>query len=235
MIKPLTYLYQYFLYIKKKYLDYLYSMVNKYKLVNPYIKGEFETKMDAKNSLDAAKVFYKNLSEHFNNNVPSFYFTIQKGGSGKGKFYHFEVNEKKSGDEVNYSIQPFEIKDEVEAVEQFVKNFDKFKSRFNGETKVGGSQNRSSRSRTSKRKTSKRGSRRKNESPSSESSESESYNFYREAKSYIPVTNQPLYYMYYDPLFYNVESVFLPTYNPYLYPYVEFNTMPYSYRPALYY
>ena len=44
-------------------------MGNKYKLVNPYIKGEFETKLKAKNSIEAAKSFYNNLSEHFNNNV----------------------------------------------------------------------------------------------------------------------------------------------------------------------
>ena len=191
-------------------------MVNKYKLVNPYIKGEFETKLDAKNSLDAAKVFYKNLSEHFNNNVPTFYFTIQKGGSGKGKFYHFEVKEKKTEDEVNYSIQPFEIKDEQKAVEQFVENFDKFKGRFNGGAKKG-------RKSAGKRK----GSKRRNDS---DSEGSDSYDFYREAKSYVPVTNQPLYYMYYDPLFYDVESVFLPTYYAYTYPYIEYNTIPYRFR-----
>ena len=62
-------------------------MVNTYKLVNPYIRGEFETKIKTKNSVDAAKKFYNALSEHFNNSVPKFYFTIQKGGSSKGKFY----------------------------------------------------------------------------------------------------------------------------------------------------
>ena len=39
-------------------------MVNKYKLINPYIKGEFESKINASNSLSAAKTFYKSLSEH---------------------------------------------------------------------------------------------------------------------------------------------------------------------------
>ena len=52
-------------------------MVNTYKLINPYIKGTFESKLEANNSIEAAKTFYKNLSEHFNNNVPKFYFTIQ--------------------------------------------------------------------------------------------------------------------------------------------------------------
>ena len=76
-------------------------MSNKYKLVNPYIKGEFETKLSAKNSLEAGKAFYKALSEHFSNNVPTFYFTIQKGGSKQKKFYHFRVKEKKLNDSVD--------------------------------------------------------------------------------------------------------------------------------------
>ena len=45
----------------------------------------------------AARKLYKKLSEHFNNSVPKFYFTIQKGGSGKGKFSHFIVKERKDG------------------------------------------------------------------------------------------------------------------------------------------
>jgi hypothetical protein len=184
-------------------------MVNKYKLVNPYIKGEFETKLDAKNSIDAAKIFYKNLSEHFNNNIPKYYFTIQKGGSGTGKFYHFEVKEKKSNDEVNYSIHPFEIKDGEKAIEQYVENFEKFKTRFNGGAR-----------KSSKRKSSKRKSRKDD----SESASEDSYDFYREAKSYVPVTSQPLYYMYYDPLVYRLDSVFLPSLYAYATPYSEIAT-----------
>ena len=53
-------------------------MVNTYRLINPHIKGEFKTSLKSKNSIEAGKKFYKNLSEHFNNNIPEFYFTIQK-------------------------------------------------------------------------------------------------------------------------------------------------------------
>jgi hypothetical protein len=186
-------------------------MVNKYKLVNPYIKGEFETKLNAKNSIEAAKTFYKNLSEHFNNNVPKFYFTIQKGGSGAGKFYHFQVNEKKTDDEVNYSIQPFEIKGESTAITQFVENFEKFKGRFNGGAK-----------KSSKKGSKKRRSRSKDSSDSDESEDS--YDFYREAKSYVPVASQPLYYMYYDPLVYRLDSIYIPTFYAYTPPYWEIAT-----------
>ena len=176
-------------------------MSNKYKLVNPYIKGEFETKLSAKNSIEAAKVFYKNLSEHFNNSVPTFYFTIQKGG--KGKFYHFKVKESKTENNVDFSIKPFEIKDEDKSMEAYMSNFNKFKGRYNGGAKRRGS-----------RKGSKKSSRKYDSS-------SDSDDFYRETKSYVPVTNQPIYYMYYDPLVYNVDSLFLPTWYPYISPFVE--------------
>jgi hypothetical protein len=185
-------------------------MSNKYKLVNPYIKGEFETKLDAKNSLEAAKSFYKNLSEHFSNNVPKFYFTIQKGGSGKGKFYHFEVKEKKVEDSVDFTIKPFEIKGEDEAMKQYLDNFDHFKGRYNGGAK---------KSRKGSRKSSRRSSRRASDEISSDSDD-----FYREAKSYVPTASSPFYYMYYDPLLYKVDSVFIPTYYAYVSAFSEINT-----------
>ena len=188
-------------------------MVNKYKLVNPYIKGEFESKIDASNSLEAAKTFYKNLSEHFNNNIPAYYFTVQKGGSGKGKFYHFEVKEQKNEEEVKYSIKPYKLKNEEKAIEQFVENFDTFKGRFNG--KGGAKKGRKSKP---KRRSSKRDS----------DSDSDSYDYYREATSYVPTTSQPLYYMYYDPLVYQLDYVYLPTLNAYVTPYIEYNTRPYT-------
>ncbi len=70
-------------------------MVNTYVLVNPYIEGSFEKSVKARNSIEAGKMLYSSLSEHFNNNVPKFLFTIQKGSSGKGKHYSFKVKENK--------------------------------------------------------------------------------------------------------------------------------------------
>ena len=51
---------------------------NTYKLVNPYVKGEFKKNIKAKNSIEAAKIFYKNLSEHFNNSIPKFTLVSKK-------------------------------------------------------------------------------------------------------------------------------------------------------------
>ncbi len=186
-------------------------MGNKYKLVNPYIKGEFETKLEAKNSIEAAKLFYNNLSEHFNNNVPNFYFTIQKGGNGKGKFYHFKVTEKKVDENVDFSIKPFEIQNEDKALKGYLENFEKFKGRYTGGAK-----------RKSSKKSSRKSSRKSSKHLDDISSESD--DFYRMASTYVPVSNQPIYYLYYDPLIYGVDSVFVPTFYAYATPHIELNT-----------
>ena len=96
-------------------------MSNTYRLVNPYIKGDFKSKVTAKNSVEAGKKLYKNLSEHFNNNIPKFYFTVYKGSKQGGKYYHFEVTEKKVNDEVNFSLRPYEVKNSSEQVTNFKK------------------------------------------------------------------------------------------------------------------
>jgi hypothetical protein len=190
-------------------------MVNTYKLVNPYIKGDFETKISSKNSLEAAKKFYGSLSEHFNNNVPKFYFTIQKGGTKS--FSHFEVSESRSNDEVDYSIRPYTIKGEEGAMNGFLKSFEGFKGRYNG--RKGSKKNRSSSKKGSKRNSNKR-TRSKNLYESIEDEQ----DFMEVSKSYIPTTTQPIYYWYYDPLVYKLNSVYIPTFYAYVTPYVEINS-----------
>lgn len=184
-------------------------MSNSYKLVNPYIKGEFQSKIKSNNSLTAAKKLYGSLSEHFNNNVPKFYFTIQKGG-GK-KFYHFEVTEVKKGDSVDFSIKPYSIKNSDKAIEEYLESFNAFKGRFNGGA------------RKSSRKSSKRSSRRSSRR-SSKRQDDDSDDFYRDAVVTVPVTSSPISYLYYDPLVYALDSIYIPTFYAYLSPYVELNT-----------
>jgi hypothetical protein len=190
-------------------------MSNTYRLVNPYIKGEFKTKMKAKNSIEAARSLYKNLSEHFNNNLPKFYFTLYKGNSNKGgKFYHFEISEKKINDEVNFSLESFEVKDENNLLTKFKDNLKQFKGRYDLEG--GAKKKRKSKKRKSKRRKSKRRS-------SSSSSDSESEDYYRRAQSYVPIINQPISYFYYDPQVYNLNTVHIPTFYAYVTPYIEIN------------
>jgi hypothetical protein len=102
-------------------------MVNSYILVNPHIEGAFNRRIKAQNSREASNNFYKSLSEHFNNSVPTFHFTIQKGSSGNGKLYHFEVKESRKKKEVTFSINPLNIQNEDESVQRFKKNLANFK------------------------------------------------------------------------------------------------------------
>ena len=77
--------------------------MTKFTLVNPYIQGSLTTETDNKSPLGAAKALYSKLSKHFKNNVPSYYFSIMDENETVS---HFHVTEKKSGKEVNYTIEP---------------------------------------------------------------------------------------------------------------------------------
>jgi hypothetical protein len=94
-------------------------MVQTYKLVNPHIDGDFSSKIKANNSKEAAEKFYTKLSEHFSNAVPEFHFSIQKGSSGTGKYYHFQVDEEREKDKVDFTIKQIDLKDEKASVEKF--------------------------------------------------------------------------------------------------------------------
>lgn len=173
-------------------------MVNTYVLVNPHIEGKFQSKIKAKNSLEAAHILYKNLSEHFNNSVPKFHFSVQKGSSGDGKLYHFQVKEDRNENEVNFKIEPMEIRDE-ESVTRFQSKLETFKAKFGQD---GG----------------KKKSKDKDDSDSDWDDSSD--DFYRRARSYVPAT-QPIYYWWYDPYVYRLDSVYIPTFYSYVVPYIE--------------
>jgi len=182
-------------------------MSNSYTLVNPFIQGDFKSTIKAKNSILAAKSFYKNLSEHFNNSIPKFYFSIQKGGSGNGKYYHFIVKEKKEkNDEVKFNVESYDLPKE-EAINIFKKNLSTFKNKFEqagGKTKKG----------------SKKGSKKARKLEDDDDLDS-SEDFYRRAQTYQPVVTPPLYYWWYDPGVYSLDSVFIPTFYSYVTPYVQ--------------
>ncbi len=180
-------------------------MVNTYLLVNPHIEGNFKSKIKAKNSNEAANIFYKNLSEHFNNSVPKFHFTIQKGSSGEGKFYHFQVKENRENNEVTFNVKPLAIKGEEEAIKRFQTKLENFKSKMNQD---GGKSKKSKKS--------------KDDSDSDSSDwDASPDDLYRRAKSYS--INQPIYYWWYDPFVYRLDSIYIPTFYSYVTPYIELN------------
>ena len=76
--------------------------MSKYILVNPWIHGKIKPTVSADNSIDAANKLYGRVSKLFNNNIPEFFFTIQKINKAKdiskGKatdYNHFKVTEKR--------------------------------------------------------------------------------------------------------------------------------------------
>ena len=178
-------------------------MANTYTLVNPHVSGSVHTEIKADNSLQAAKKAYKNLAKHFNNNIPKFYFTLQKGKKGTGKYYHFEVKERKDGENVNFSIQPYSIPgNEATAIKKFEKKLNAFKNKTS----------------------TKGGKRSKKHEDSSDSDYSDSDDlYYKRARRYIPTGpyTYPIYYWWYDPYVYNLNSFFVPTFYAPLSPYIE--------------
>ena len=79
-------------------------------------------------------------------------------------------------------------------------------------------------SRRSSRNSSRKSSRRRESDLEAFSNDFSEDDFYHQVSSYVPVTSQPISYLYYDPLIYNLDSVFVPTFFAYLSPYVEINT-----------
>lgn len=182
-------------------------MSNNYVLVNPYIQGEFKNTIKAKNSVDAARNFYKSLSEHFNNAVPKFYFTIQKGNSGNGKYYHFKVKESRKNDDVTFSLEPYEVAGGVN-IETFNGKLENFKNKI---AQSGGKKHKKS----------------KKHMDSSESSESDlsSSDDYKRVTRFS-VLDQPIYYWWYDPSIYRLESYYIPTFYTYVTPVIEISVSP---------
>ena len=104
-----------------------------YKLVNPYVLGKMNTTFTGKNQLEAATRAYNELSQYFNNDIPEFYFTMQKVssgskvGSGKNDEYlHFKVQEKKIDRKVDFKIKEVKIEKNSKQMGGFKKCLQKF-------------------------------------------------------------------------------------------------------------
>jgi hypothetical protein len=189
-------------------------MVNSYVLVNPYIDGSFKSKVKARNSQEAAKMLYTGLSEHFNNSVPAFHFTVQKGTSSKGKMYHFKVSEQREDDTVNFSIKPLTLKNEDAINNEFKGRLDEFKNKLNQD---GGKHK------------SKRHSKHHDSSDSSDSDSDSSSDYYRQARQNSYVPSYPFNHWWYDPFVYRLDSVYMPTFYSYSTPlYYELVSQPFS-------
>jgi hypothetical protein len=171
-------------------------MTNTYKLINPHIEGDLVTKIKAKNSVEAAKTLYTNLSEHFNNNLPSFNFTIQKGSSGKGKYYSFQTTEIKKGDDIKFSIKPITVTNQKKTYASMMDGINKFKKTID-----------------------MKGGELTKEDLDEILDDSDDY--YKRAASYVPVLNHPINFLFYDPLIYKLKNLFIPTFYNYITPFIS--------------
>ncbi len=210
-------------------------MVNTYVLVNPYIQGSFEKSIKAKNSIEAGKLLYNNLSEHFNNNIPKFLFTIQKGNSGNGKYYNFKVKEKKVDNEINFSIEPVTIKNEADSFKSFNVKLNEFKEK-NQITQDGGAKKKTKKKGSkSGKKTSKKPKKKASKTDDeddlfddidSDIADDSSDFDTKTVQRYVPTSTFPIYSYYYDPYVYRLNSVYIPTFYSYITPYISIQLNP---------
>lgn len=221
-------------------------MVNSYVLVNPYIEGSFEKTVKAKNSIEAGKILYTSLSEHFNNNVPKFLFTIQKGTSGKGKHYSFKVKEKKDQEdnEINFSIEPYNVKNEEIAYKGLQEKISEFRDKIlfqeGGAKKAAKGKKKASKKapKKSSKKAPKKKSTKKQDNFDEDLFDDDMYDYelkdvydddfddspkhnVKRVQRFVPTSSAPIYHWFYDPHLYRLNSVFVPTFYSYVTPYIE--------------
>lgn len=100
-----------------------------FEVINPIIIGTFKIKYNTKSALDAAKMFWNEMSKIVVNEMPKTYFTLR---DENGKLFHFKVSEKKNGKKmVDFMITPVDNIDK-KATDVIVQAFDKIKLQSGG-------------------------------------------------------------------------------------------------------
>lgn len=177
-----------------------------FKLVNPLILGQFNTEYKAESGIDAIGQFWKDLSTHITNNIPALYVTLKDEND---KLIHYKISEKiKEGLKIaDYTISEVDITMTDEENKEFLKNIEENERKLNDKInkQVGGVKkpNRS----------------RQNDSSSTSSVDSDEEDYYNFTR-YKRLT-QPISMWYYTPSIYRVGSVFVPTFNVPVVPYVK--------------
>lgn len=175
-----------------------------FKLVNPKIIGDFNDIVTANNKSDAADKTWMQLTKYITNNVPRFLFTLEDQESGL--LYNFQVDENPDGKIANYDITELDSKLTKSQIKSFKNQLAKIERKtqhlING---MYGGQRR----------------HRYHEDDSTTDSE-ELYDKIKLIKSIN--TPQPIVYWWYTPVlyeYYKLPSIYIPTFNPPLLPYVE--------------
>jgi len=179
--------------------------MTKFKLVNPVIVGKMNIKVEADNSLEAASKMWSDLGSHLVGNVPKTYITLR---DKKGDLYHFKVEEKIGrAKTAEYSISEVKVDLSKDKEEKFLKEVKKYEKKGNELVKEGGAvENKPKRDRS-----------KDSSSSSSFDSEDDDYYNFRRHRARL---NSPVNLLYYTPFIYGVDTVFFPTFNTVVAPYV---------------
>lgn len=179
-----------------------------FNLVNPLIVGSFNTDYRSETGLDAANQFWNDFSTHITGNLPNIYITLREEGSQN--LSHFKIGEKinKGSKTTEFTISEYNLNLTDAQSKKFLKGVEKYQNKVNAtiSRQTGG---------TIEKKPEKK--RYKDSSSSSSSSDSDDY--YNFGK-YRRLT-QPITMFYYTPSIYRVDSLFIPTFNVPLIPYVK--------------
>jgi len=174
-------------------------MSTQYKLINPYIKGTFDSDFSGNTPDKAALKCWNALSKHFANNVPKFGFTLQNVQTGG--MSHYTVKEDRDRGEVKYTIKKAQVEDKDEKILE--RQIEDIK---NDKMKGGKRKHR----------------RHSNDNDDDDSSSSSDYYKYNKYSYKYPIS-----WFWYNPQLYRYPSVFIPSFNipsavsSSWYPYVE--------------
>lgn len=176
--------------------------MGKYQLVNPVIIGTFSNTYNAKNSNDAAKQFWENLTsdnKYVNGNIPKFLFTLKDEQSN---LHHYMVKEKLEGRFANYSIVNVDVDMSNSKEQTFLQKSEEV--RANAEQLMKGG---------------KSGRKRYDDDSDSDSSDQDLDELFEYVR--LKKAVRPIVYWWYTPSIYNVDSVFTPSFVAPISPYVQ--------------
>jgi len=182
----------------------MYNIMGKYQLVNPVIVGTFENSYIGKNSDDAAKQFWENLTsenKYVTGNIPKFLFTLKDENTNE--LYHYVVKEKMEGRHADYVITHIDVNMNDNSKETFLNKSNEVRNFAENNMKGGKHRKRYD----------------EDDSSSSDSSDQdldELFNYIRLKKAVRPIS-----YWWYTPSIYNVNTVFTPSFVAPLSPYVQ--------------
>jgi hypothetical protein len=188
-----------------------------FKLVNPLIVGDLKTEVNSNSADNAAKTVWESISQYVDNNVPKFAFTLQDTNSNK--LHHFMVKERLVGKKVDFSISPLKLNLNGVQESKLLSEINLINAKLN---QTGGEKHKK---RFEEDKSSSTTSATDDINISDSSDDDiETESIYEKVKNFKK-KNTPISYWWYSPYYYKlegqVESIYIPSFNLPVMPYVE--------------